>query len=622
MLHLSLKKAPTVYLAAVLGLAVPGNIAPEFSFAEPFIKTCEADDPLSHTALELKDFREQEVRGAGLTLDKDVTVHISALGGGEKRAFWKDIFDDDPPPQMYAAGWIINAETREPVWEMTYDNISGSSEHRKFDGNVDLPRGSYEVYFSAHGYYWGNTFSNGSMNIDRRQTGHAARRRGNRFVEIFTGRDDDRYEEFMELAKDWGITLTVSDADAGSITRFDPPAPIQNAIFTAQKLGDGVVVKKSLTVTKDLPIHIYAVGEGRREDGMFDYGWIVKSDSRERVWEMSFRNTHRAGGDPKNRKFDGDVSLAKGAYELYFVTDDSHSNDDWNAKPPSDPLRYGIALSARDDADRNAVKIGELPETDKNVVVSLTRVRNNDYVNAGFSLRADTELRVYCIGERDSKNEMADYGWIVNAKTHERVWEMREMDTYHAGGAQKNRMIDEIVTLPKGNYLAYYQTDGSHAYGNWNANPPFDEEHWGLTIMGGSEKFDPRSVSAFKEEEEKDVIAQFIKVSDNKHLRKTFTLERPTKVRIYALGEGQNREMYDYGWIEDAKTGRTVWEMTYNMTTNAGGAKKNRMVDTSILLDKGSYELRYDTDGSHSFNDWNDDPPNDRTHWGITLYKE
>jgi hypothetical protein len=254
--------------------------------------------------------------------------------------------------------------------------------------------------------------------------------------------------------------------------------------------------------------------------------------------------------------------------------------------------------------------------------VSLTRVRNNDYVSAGFSLKFDTRLRVYCIGERDNDEDLADYGWIVDAKTHERVWEMRDVDTYHAGGAEKNRMVDEIITLPKGMYLACFQTDGSHAYQSWNSDPPYDEEHWGLTIMGAGEKFDPKSVSTFSEEAEKGVIAQIITVSDDKHLSKAFTLDRPTKIRVYAIGEGQNREMYDYGWIEDANTGRTVWEMTYNMTMHAGGAKKNRMVNTSILLDKGTYELRYETDDSHSFNDWNADPPDDRAHWGITLYKE
>ncbi|MBI3189567.1 MAG: hypothetical protein HYZ33_02850 [Ignavibacteriales bacterium] len=80
--------------------------------------------------------------------------------------------------------------------------------------------------------------------------------------------------------------------------------------------------------------------------------------------------------------------------------------------------------------------------------------------------------------------------------------------------------------------------------------------------------------------------------------------------------------MFDYGWIENARTGEVVWEMTYTMTFHAGGARKNRMVNTTIVLDKGEYLLRYVSDDSHSYRDWNMDAPDDPTMWGITLYKD
>ena len=41
------------------------------------------------------------------------------------------------------------------------------------------------------------------------------------------------------------------------------------------------------------------------------------------------------------------------------MTDGSHSSADWNAKPPSDPLRYGIILAASSDADRRAVSVAD-----------------------------------------------------------------------------------------------------------------------------------------------------------------------------------------------------------------------------------------------------------------------
>ena len=98
-----------------------------------------------------------------------------------------------------------------------------------------------------------------------------------------------------------------------------------------------------------------------------------------------------------------------------------------------------------------------------------------------------------------------------------------------------------------------------------------------------------------------------------------FTVARDSDVRIYALGEGVDREMVDYGWIEDARTRRTVWEMTYRTSDPAGGARKNRVFDGTIRLPAGNYILRYESDGSHAYGDWNDDPPDDPDAWGVTL---
>ena len=72
----------------------------------------------------------------------------------------------------------------------------------------------------------------------------------------------------------------------------------------------------------------------------------------------------------------------------------------------------------------------------------------------------------------------------------------------------------------------------------------------------------------------------------------------------------------------NVKNGDVVWEMTYRTTTHAGGSKKNRVFDKTVYLEKGEYEVHYQTDDSHAFNDWNDDAPDDRTHWGVTIYKE
>ncbi|MFA6455745.1 MAG: hypothetical protein WCW40_02895 [Bacteroidota bacterium] len=593
----------------------------------------------------LKDFTAEEVKGLGFTLSKDVTVHINAVGGGSKSA-WKEIFGARTHSNdMFAAGWIIDADTREVVWEMTMDNTSGREENRTCEDEVKLKQGLYEVYYAAYGFSSSSSFGNyTSINIDRREG--KSRNKFDKFLKWFDDDYSSLYDEFMDRARDeYGILLSVPAGEEKSVQTFNAPKKNPNTVFAATGVGDGAYVRKKLTVNKDVTLSVYALGEGRGRDEVFDYGWITNTDTRERVWEMRYGNTDYAGGASKNVLFNGDVRLSKGSYELSFVTDDSHSREDWNSKPPYDPFNYGVTIIAKDESDKSAVSVGDYNFEKNNIIVQLTRIRNNEFVQAGFTLKEETRLHVYALGEGDiiprvkvmgktipefeSKamvemhaKSMADYGWIINAKTREHVWDMNDRNTTHAGGARKNRLADEFITLPAGNYLVFYQTDDSHAYNDWNDDKPFDAESYGITVMGAGENFNMKNITKFEETEDGNILAQLIKVRDDRHVHQKFTLEKAMKVRVYAIGEGVGNEMADYAWIENAKTGDVVWEMTYRTTTYAGGAKKNRMFDKGVYLEKGEYEVHYQTDDSHAFNDWNDDPPEDRTHWGVTIYKE
>ncbi len=119
----------------------------------------------------------------------------------------------------------------------------------------------------------------------------------------------------------------------------------------------------------------------------------------------------------------------------------------------------------------------------------------------------------------------------------------------------------------------------------------------------------------------KKAIAQIVRVADNADLTAEFKLSQEQSVRVFAIGEGQNGEMFDFGWIEDATTGKRIWEMKQPDTKPAGGAPKNRLIDTSVMLPAGRYKLHYKTDDSHSFDNWNAFPPA-INFWGIALYSK
>jgi len=115
------------------------------------------------------------------------------------------------------------------------------------------------------------------------------------------------------------------------------------------------------------------------------------------------------------------------------------------------------------------------------VVAEIKGVLDNEDKTVAFSLPRDQEVRIFSIGEGQA-GEMFDWGWIENADKGTPVWEMREPKTTHAGGAAKNRKIDEVITLPAGNYKLRYKTDDSHAFDHWNSLPP-DVNFWGIAIF-------------------------------------------------------------------------------------------------------------------------------------------
>lgn len=257
---------------------------------------------------------------------------------------------------------------------------------------------------------------------------------------------------------------------------------------------------------------------------------------------------------------------------------------------------------------------------DGGAVVSISGVGDDEVRRAGFALARPMNVLVHAEGE-GTGGEMHDYAWIVSASNNRPVWRMTYQETEHAGGADKNRMVDELIPLQRGNYILYYATDGSHSADSWNAAPPDDPDRWGAMLFTGRAS-DRRAVSAYDPGSDPNILAQLVGVQDDDHLTTEFSLRRGAEIRVYALGEGTGNDMHDYAWITDADTRRVVWEMKYEHTDHAGGAEKNRMVNGTLELPRGEYILHYETDDSHSFNDWNSAPPTDPFSYGVTVYRQ
>ncbi|MFH0991723.1 MAG: hypothetical protein V1799_17080 [bacterium] len=538
---------------------------------------------------DIRNLSSDEIKFDAFRLDTDQEVTITGTVTGDRN---RNVYNDV---------WILNTQTREIVWKLKYSKRSSRSRGLvDFDDKLSLSKGEYEIYLSAFPSYIQDVNNFGDL------------------MELLTDkifRSSDRERNYRRLV----VTVKGRGVHYGNEGVEKLHARLcDDAVVAMTRQSHDEYSKQGFTLDKQMELNIYAIGE-LRDDGQFDFGWIINTKTGERVWSMEYRSSSHAGGDKKNRMVKETITLPAGSYAAHYVSDDSHSYGDWNAAPPFDPMFWGLTIHTKDPAMKKYTRLFEFNAfEEKNVIASLTRVRSEKLESKGFTLTKPMDVRIYAIGE-GSNDRMVDYGWIVNMKTRSKVWSMEYNETTHAGGGQKNRIVNTIIHLEKGSYMVYYTTDDSHAYRDWNTAAPYDPEHWGITLSSADPEFNATSIRPYSETDDPSILARLVGIRDDERRKQSFSLSKKSDLHLYALGEGRDGDMVDYAWIEDASTRKIVWEMTYRSTEHAGGSKKNRVFDGTITLPAGKYILFYESDGSHSFNNWNEDPPDDPYHWGVTI---
>ncbi len=161
---------------------------------------------------------------------------------------------------------------------------------------------------------------------------------------------------------------------------------------------------------------------------------------------------------------------------------------------------------------------------------------------------------------------------------------------------------------------------------------------WVGTLGGGLSKFDPKRESVQHYVDygnrrglryrpklmrsildiltRKGAFAAIRQVGNDADVSRDFRLTEETEVLIVATGE-TGVEKFDFGWL--AKDGKVVWEMSLDSTRHAGGHVKNRIEIETLTLAAGDYQLRYKSDASHSYHQWNALPPQFESLWGIQV---
>lgn len=582
--------------------------------------------------VKVDNFRKDELYCKGFKVLEPTSIQIKAIGALHKNG-----------DEMAGYAWIMRSGSLQPVWVMekrNTDEYDSDSELRIYDSQFELEPGEYEAYFYA-GVPGGFGSFDFKFNFEMleeildeiaKELGKAELNReearkeldklrdefGEGDLKVFVDYDDEESSEIVE-----SYSLQIS-GNSNRITGANCNYYSDQVVAEILRPDHNEYTSIGFTLTEPMEVEIAALGEVAHWSETFaDYGWIINASTRERVWSMAESRLRWAGGAEKNKFVQESVYLEEGDYLLYYVTDDSHVFDDWNAAPPYKPEAYGIRVSALERDDLDNVK----PYRDtysREPLLAIVGARDEFLETRPFEVEKPADVRVYAIGEYvgdpDRDEPWADYAWIERLDEPDIVWQMSGSESEPAGGAKKNRMVDQMIHLPQGQYLLGYVTDDSHSYGDWNASPPYDQKNYGVTLFPPDKNFDPSIIRELTSvEQSDDILVQLTRIGDHADVSRDFELDKPTRVRIIALGEGDDGRMYDFGWIENRSGGEIVWEMTYRKTEEAGGADKNRMVDTEIMLDEGKYTVHYVSDGSHSFGRWNTTPPRFAQRWGITV---
>ena len=443
------------------------------------------------------------------------------------------------------------------------------------------------------------------------------------------------------------VQLCLLGAVAGTA---EPAVAVRAGALRLEKPRAGELLAAPFAIDSSVEVAVEAVGcVPKLSDEYLATAWILDSGTRHAVWSLDARERDLAPDDRYLRVANERLRLAPGRYVLYlfggtqwrheapFRSFSNVLNDIADLinrdNPGQDPQSYldrcFVALSPAPGAPANA--LSPLPTTadatapgdpSAGALLDLCRAPGDTVLARAFRLARPTtlRLRVYAEAARDSTH-LHDWAWVEDAATGAPAWLLDGSATSRAGGARKNRLFEGEVRLPAGDFVARFVTDDTHAWGAWNAAPPFDPDAWGLALFPGAGcapgDLQPLALDAVRHSPGR--LAVLTMARDDEDRRQEFTLVQPARVHIEALLEGPGDSMSDRAWIAESGTGRKVWNLDYEATKPAGGAAKNRSFTGEIDLPAGRFTAHVRCDDSHAFGAWNADPPPEPWRWGLMV---
>jgi hypothetical protein len=229
----------------------------------------------------------------------------------------------------------------ETVWTMTRDeseSAGGDSRNRRVAHLLALAPGAYTLRYQTDGSHdCEDGYSSGSDPDDEGFWGATV-------VALDPALDPATIQRLAPIST--GVSTGDEDepvyGDEGPNSQLGVTvARGGEEILAFERVGNDARLERAFTLDAATRIRIVAAGE-LLPSAALDTGWIENAQG-ERVWELTRANSVPAGGQPKNRRFDGVLTLAPGRYTAHYVTDDRHAYGAFDGPAPDD-AEWGLRI--------------------------------------------------------------------------------------------------------------------------------------------------------------------------------------------------------------------------------------------------------------------------------------
>lgn len=383
------------------------------------------------------------------------------------------------------------------------------------------------------------------------------------------------------------------------------------------------------------PVHVTIEAAGSFEGGEADtalaaHGWLVHRESGEVVWRM--RPVERPARGTYVLMRDT-LALAPGTYDAYYAAlgaplartprqgtslrdrlSDALSGGGkgWIG----DEARWKFVVALAPGVEEGATAGAMPPEDPEDLVWSTGSVGSNERADVVLRVTEAVQIELDALFEGAGARPVdSAFATTLEGDT---VWVARPATSEHAGGSLRNRRQTDTLALAPGQYRVVYHSDGDHAVGSWNANPPWEPWRWGLRIAPADSASRAGAIAPVDPLRDYPRVAEILCVDQPSATHEVrFDVVEALDLTVVAVGEIIGDSAYDFATI--TRGDETVWDMEEARLRPAGGDRKNRRAEERLSFIPGTYTLRYETDGSHHCGDYNGDAPDDPAFWGVVL---